>query len=484
MSNGASGCRVELIARGDSCAILCRGGQVVESFPLDQPEKFGFAPEFLSSADSAYEDRLQRKEWEMQPGDILVLASDALAKWLLQARGGEWEEFIAINDIELFQCFVRTKRDATDPKLDNDDVACFRLTASEGEPEVVVLKAVQPDENSLKVVSEKPSSSSVKPFPSAPTTISSSQPITEYKERVQQLTEQILTFNKDLSALRRRGRILRIAVVAVFVFVCVSIVGMMIFAWGLQTKQEASDFEQRDTQAKTLETVRKNFGQVNEQVHQSITPQLDKLGKLPNDITRLTQDLKSNTETLKRLKTEFDNQIQKGSASESSLRTGFYTELSKLKQAVEEHDKIASQLVTRIDKIETSQKNITDKISKLQAQSELHAERQQVVELEYREKDWMMGDYALFAQWLQSQLKSYYPKHLASIKQNPNARNQVVILISAWNGKSDVSREAFDHFTSTTEDGEIRKSFWRSGSSFSFPPTSKSPFIHVVAKPR
>ncbi|QGV81875.1 hypothetical protein [Streptomyces ficellus] len=79
-------------AVGDCCLFHTRGDSLVTSFPLRLPEEFGFHPDLvrgLNCLGAAGVSAIRTTSGHMRPGDTLLLASDALAKWaLVQATGG------------------------------------------------------------------------------------------------------------------------------------------------------------------------------------------------------------------------------------------------------------------------------------------------------------------------------------------------------------------------------------------------------------
>ncbi|MEU1445168.1 MULTISPECIES: hypothetical protein [Streptomyces] len=76
-------------ALGDSCLFHMRDGYVREAFPLGSFEDFGITPQLLGSRNrdvALVTDRVTVAHGVLVPGDELVLASDALAAWLLSSH--------------------------------------------------------------------------------------------------------------------------------------------------------------------------------------------------------------------------------------------------------------------------------------------------------------------------------------------------------------------------------------------------------------
>ncbi|MFE0630522.1 hypothetical protein ACFW3D_26580 [Streptomyces sp. NPDC058864] len=76
-------------ALGDSCLFHLREGSVLRAFPIENVDGFGITPQLLGSRnhDSALvAERLSIAHGTLMPGDEILLASDALAAWLLSPR--------------------------------------------------------------------------------------------------------------------------------------------------------------------------------------------------------------------------------------------------------------------------------------------------------------------------------------------------------------------------------------------------------------
>jgi hypothetical protein len=89
------GGRIEVLAVGDSLAVLCDGDRIVASFPYEAPEQFEARPQLLSTdpAENAFlaapgcRARLHA-EWDLGPlhDPALLCVTDALGCWLLTQR--------------------------------------------------------------------------------------------------------------------------------------------------------------------------------------------------------------------------------------------------------------------------------------------------------------------------------------------------------------------------------------------------------------
>lgn len=89
-----------VIAVGDSCALLFRPEQqrLISSVPLDQAGQFGSHPTLIGSSEG---EHIAPAAWSLipvEPGDVLVLATDAVAEWALGHP--DRVAFLARSDIE------------------------------------------------------------------------------------------------------------------------------------------------------------------------------------------------------------------------------------------------------------------------------------------------------------------------------------------------------------------------------------------------
>ena len=83
--------RLRGFAIGDSCLFHVRGGELVRSFPLETAAQFQADPIVLGSIDLKRDHLMQFTMLNelCYPDDLLVLCTDALAEWAMQAaRGG------------------------------------------------------------------------------------------------------------------------------------------------------------------------------------------------------------------------------------------------------------------------------------------------------------------------------------------------------------------------------------------------------------
>ena len=113
---------VSVFAIGDSEFFLFRpntsaGWDLVEMFPYSDPDEFGSRPDTLVTAlrtdllEQAWTQR-KTKLCKVSSGDIIVLASHTLAKWLLtqvQQHSDRWRPLLSGISTAEFEQYIRTE---------------------------------------------------------------------------------------------------------------------------------------------------------------------------------------------------------------------------------------------------------------------------------------------------------------------------------------------------------------------------------------
>lgn len=123
---------VEVTARGDSCLLHFRGVEFAGAFPLAKSEQFNNQPEAVSSREAAASVKFARGEASVAPGERLVLATDAFAKFLLRGEetgSARVAEFFALKSREAAVEFIARARERRE--LENDDIALMVLEYGE-----------------------------------------------------------------------------------------------------------------------------------------------------------------------------------------------------------------------------------------------------------------------------------------------------------------------------------------------------------------
>src|SRR5262249_604000 len=76
------------IALGDTVLFQVRGQKLVTQFPAMAAEEFGYNPDGVPTHPEALAETLDRVvvgEGELADGDVLYVATDALAQWMIEA---------------------------------------------------------------------------------------------------------------------------------------------------------------------------------------------------------------------------------------------------------------------------------------------------------------------------------------------------------------------------------------------------------------
>ncbi|HLL66904.1 MAG TPA: hypothetical protein VK453_14375 [Micromonosporaceae bacterium] len=126
--------RLDVWALGDACLFHVCDDEMVTAFPITDPDEFGTAPALAPSRPvdrTAVDRHIGHITTTWRRGDQLLLASDALACWLLsQAAAGEapWPAMRALHTAEGitdFAGWVDERRD--DGSMRNDDTTLMRI---------------------------------------------------------------------------------------------------------------------------------------------------------------------------------------------------------------------------------------------------------------------------------------------------------------------------------------------------------------------
>jgi hypothetical protein len=129
------------VALGDTVLFHVRGGEPVGQFPPLAAADFGYNPDGVSTKPEtlgSVVDRLLVAEGELADGDVLYLATDALAQWLVTQRGpAVWSVLNALSHPDTFRRLVADRRAAGE--LGNDDVTLLRAQVAVAAPAYLVV---------------------------------------------------------------------------------------------------------------------------------------------------------------------------------------------------------------------------------------------------------------------------------------------------------------------------------------------------------
>jgi hypothetical protein len=121
------GGRWQAWAVGDACLFHVRDDDLVKPspFPVTDAEEFGVTPALITTS-NVYNQRslknLKIEEGDYRPGDIFLLATDALSQWFLRAReNGQkpWSRLQGITQVEFANLISELRQEGV---IRNDDV--------------------------------------------------------------------------------------------------------------------------------------------------------------------------------------------------------------------------------------------------------------------------------------------------------------------------------------------------------------------------
>jgi hypothetical protein len=127
----------DVFAAGDCTLFHIRDGKLHGSFPVGESAAFGNTPELLCSVNGRRGDEQWRwqQQTNMSAGDILMLATDAIAAWILgqaeQVRQPwrQLENLLSFEDAQTdFTHWLNQKRQALEIKNDDVTLILIRLT--------------------------------------------------------------------------------------------------------------------------------------------------------------------------------------------------------------------------------------------------------------------------------------------------------------------------------------------------------------------
>ena len=121
-------------AVGDSCLFHVRDGQVLACFPLCHSRMFKVAPSLLKTLPGEPPVPL-RAGGKCKLGDLFVLATDAVAQWLLaRVEAGDppdWESYLTMDE-ETWRRQIDSARQS--PFMVNDDCTLVAVSIAPSQP--------------------------------------------------------------------------------------------------------------------------------------------------------------------------------------------------------------------------------------------------------------------------------------------------------------------------------------------------------------
>lgn len=138
------GARWEAAALGDAVLFHVRAGRLVTHFPPLSIDDFGLVPDGISTHAAALDPMLRALAFargDLADGDLLFLATDALARWLLleaaRDQAGLWGLLAELDHDATFAALVTDQRAAG--RLHNDDVTLLRVRVAATDPAALVV---------------------------------------------------------------------------------------------------------------------------------------------------------------------------------------------------------------------------------------------------------------------------------------------------------------------------------------------------------
>lgn len=117
--------QVSISSMGDVCVFQIRESELIFSFPIHDAVDFGRFPHLISTQDRSV--NLTSYELSFQSDDIFLIATDALAHWLLLERlRAPWQSLIHLQKAVDFQRFVQVLRDSSRLVVDDTTLVIIR----------------------------------------------------------------------------------------------------------------------------------------------------------------------------------------------------------------------------------------------------------------------------------------------------------------------------------------------------------------------
>ncbi|WP_322778198.1 hypothetical protein [Frankia sp. Cas4] len=136
--------RWEAAALGDTVLFHVRAGRLLTHFPPIDVDDFGLSPDGIGTRPEALGPMLRALELasgEVRAGDVLFIATDALAQWLLLETGRDeaslWAALAGLDHDAAFAAIVADQRAAG--RMRNDDVTLLRVQLATTEPGALVV---------------------------------------------------------------------------------------------------------------------------------------------------------------------------------------------------------------------------------------------------------------------------------------------------------------------------------------------------------
>ena len=124
----------QAVAVGDSCLFVVREDDLLLSFPLEDPAQFNNTPALICSNPAnnrGIGEQVRLSQGACAAGDLFILASDALACWILErAAAGEkpWETLLVLDSPVRWDDWVQAQRREHTMKNDDTTLIIVKFT--------------------------------------------------------------------------------------------------------------------------------------------------------------------------------------------------------------------------------------------------------------------------------------------------------------------------------------------------------------------
>ena len=121
----------QAVAVGDCCLFVVRDDALALSFPLEDSGQFNNTPSLICSNpanNAGLWRRVRQLDGECQADDVILLASDALACWILQQHeSGDkpWETLLSLDSSQQWKIWLQTQR--SQRAMRNDDTTLIAV---------------------------------------------------------------------------------------------------------------------------------------------------------------------------------------------------------------------------------------------------------------------------------------------------------------------------------------------------------------------
>jgi len=132
--------RLRAFAVGDSCLFHVRGKELLRTFPVEEAAELEADPVVIGSIDLNRDEMVAFESFEAlcRPGDLLVLATDAVAEWAFWQRDAgtppAWEDYWTKTD-EAWQEEIGSLRHERQMRYDDATLLLLRVTDGVSVPE-------------------------------------------------------------------------------------------------------------------------------------------------------------------------------------------------------------------------------------------------------------------------------------------------------------------------------------------------------------